>query len=128
LRGGRFDENCSKRVKKKFEIFNINICKSVYYEKKLDKRLKNNWASYPCFVSWVTPFPAMTFACVNRNNKRKKHSHMKSAFTLPSSSKNTENQVFSNITNITGLDLIGARITGLDLIGARITGLDLIGA
>lgn len=50
---------------------------------------------------------------------------MKSALTLPTATKNTENQMASNIT---GLDLIGACITGLDLIGAKITGLDLIGA
>ncbi|MCB0525987.1 MAG: hypothetical protein R3A50_15735 [Saprospiraceae bacterium] len=50
---------------------------------------------------------------------------MKSSLTFPGSTKNTENQMASNIT---GLDLIGACITGLDLIGARITGLDLIGA
>ena len=49
---------------------------------------------------------------------------MKSALTLPTTTKNPENQLSSNIT---GLDLIGACITGLDLIGARITGLDLIG-
>ena len=50
---------------------------------------------------------------------------MKSALTLPTTIKQAENQLSSNIT---GLDLIGARITGLDLIGACITGLDLIGA
>lgn len=50
---------------------------------------------------------------------------MKSTCTIPSAPKGPENQLSSNIT---GLDLIGARITGLDLIGACITGLDLIGA
>ncbi len=50
---------------------------------------------------------------------------MKSALALPTTTKNTGNNLQENIT---GLDLIGARITGLDLIGARITGLDLIGA
>ncbi|MFM8485567.1 MAG: hypothetical protein ACKOCH_04460 [Bacteroidota bacterium] len=40
---------------------------------------------------------------------------MKSALTLPSTAKNTGNNLSENIT---GLDLIGARITGLDLIGA----------
>ena len=76
-------------------------------------------------MSWVRPGLRETFAYVNRNKKRKKYNHMKSAFTLPTTTKNTESQMTSNIT---GLDLIGARITGLDLIGARITGLDLIGA
>ncbi len=50
---------------------------------------------------------------------------MKSALSLPTTTKNTTTNLSENIT---GLDLIGARITGLDLIGARITGLDLIGA
>jgi hypothetical protein len=49
---------------------------------------------------------------------------MKSAFTLPTTTKNTEHQV----SNITGLDLIGACITGLDLIGARSAGLDTLSA
>lgn len=78
-----------------------------------------------CIVSWDTPGCRVTFAYVKRNKKVKKHSHMKSSLTFPGSTKNTENQMASNIT---GLDLIGACITGLDLIGARITGLDLIGA
>lgn len=48
---------------------------------------------------------------------------MKYSLALPTTTKIAENQLTSNIT---GLDLIGARITGLDLIGAKITGLDLI--
>ena len=39
---------------------------------------------------------------------------MKSALTLPTTTKNTTTNLSENIT---GLDLIGARITGLDLIG-----------
>jgi len=135
LRAAEFGQKTENKSGKTVDIFNTRRCLSIIYQNKASKPQKIHWATDPCLVSWDAPPVEETFAYVKRNKKRKKHSHMKNALALPTTTKNAENQLSSNITGldligaaITGLDLIGARITGLDLIGARITGLDLIGA